>query len=171
MQAAIEAYHSGTWKQTALVCLEQNLLSGYCHMSPRSTTISFYDAQYLPWRLPKKHSNASCIRKNYMYSGWSIELTWQHLLSEFHSKQTRAVCVNQFHHSLEASMAICQPVSLRHSRNTNCYLVQSLASNLLRVTCNDVTIPAALVAHSSLIYTHPFNMLTCVTHFRGKCWQ
>ena len=35
----------------------------------------------------------------------NVELTWQHLLSEFHPKQTRAVRVNRFHLSLWASMA------------------------------------------------------------------
>ena len=32
-----------------------------------------------------------------------LELTWLHLLSEFHPKQAKAVCVNRFHLSLWAS--------------------------------------------------------------------
>ena len=51
-----------------------------------------------------------------------LELTWQHLLSEFHPKQTRAVCVNRFHLSLWASMAARMITS---SRSNNCYLART----------------------------------------------
>ena len=49
-----------------------------------------------------KHLNTSRVRKSLVVD---LELTWQHLLSEFRPKQTKAVCVNQFHLSLWACMA------------------------------------------------------------------
>ena len=49
--------------------------------------------------------------------------------------------------------------------------VRLLVVSEYRVTCNDVTIPAALVAHSNLIYTHHL-ICSRVTHFRGNaCCQ
>ena len=60
--------HSERWNrftQTALVRLEQNSLSGYCQVSSRSTAMAFYDAQNFPRGFPRKHSNASRIRKSY----------------------------------------------------------------------------------------------------------
>ena len=48
-----------------LVCLEQNLLSGYRQVSSRLTAMAFYSTQSFPWGFPKKHSNTSCIRKSY----------------------------------------------------------------------------------------------------------
>ena len=43
-----------------------------------------------------------------------LELTWQHPLSEFRPKQTRAVCVNRFHLSLWACMGACMITSFTH---------------------------------------------------------
>ena len=67
IQAPIEA-HSKRWNrftQTALVCLEQNSLSGYREVSSRSTAMAFYDARGFLLGFPRKHSNTSHIRKSY----------------------------------------------------------------------------------------------------------
>ena len=49
--------------------------------------------------------NAQMLRISGRAIAVDLELIWQHLLSESHPKQTRAVRVNQFHLSLWASMA------------------------------------------------------------------
>lgn len=65
-------YRAVKYEYTALVCLKQNLLREYCHVSPWSPAIGH-------------------IRQS--------ELTWLYPMSSFHSKQNRAVCVNRYHHS------------------------------------------------------------------------
>jgi len=47
--------------------------------------MAFYDVQNLPQGFPRKHTKAIAVDQ---------KLTWQHLLSEFRPKQTKAVCVN-----------------------------------------------------------------------------
>ena len=85
IRAAIEA-HSKRWNrftQTALVCLEQNSLSGYHQVSSRSTAMAFYDAQSFLRGFPRKHSNASSVRKS--YSSWSrahLAVSTEWVLSE-----------------------------------------------------------------------------------------
>ena len=44
----------------------------------------------------------------------NLELTWQYQLSDFCSKETKAVCVNRFHLSLSASMAVCMIMSFMY---------------------------------------------------------
>ena len=51
-----------------------------------------------------------------------LELTWQHLLSEFRPKQTKAASVNRVDLSLWASMAARMITS---SRSNNCYLART----------------------------------------------
>ena len=57
--------------------------------------MGFYDATNFLRKLPSKH----CIKEE-LYIAVNLKLTWQHLLSEFRSKQTKAVRVNQVHLSL-----------------------------------------------------------------------
>ena len=65
--------------------LGQNSLIRYSQVSSRWTTMAFYDVQNLPQGFPRKHTKAIAVDQ---------KLTWQHLLSEFRPKQTKAVCVN-----------------------------------------------------------------------------
>ena len=79
--------------------MEQNLLSGYCQVSSKSTAVAFYDVQSVPQNILQgfemKHSNASHIRAVVS----DLELTWQYQLTEFCPKQTNAAYVNfTFHY-------------------------------------------------------------------------
>ena len=78
--------------KTDLVCLEQNLPSGYGQVSSRSTAMGFYDVQNLPQGFPRKHSNGSRRRKG--YSGW----TRAHLpvIPESVLSQTNESCLCKF---------------------------------------------------------------------------
>ena len=84
-------------KIDSLVCLEQNSLSGYRQVSRLDRPLwHFITRANFPCRFPRKYSNALRTRAIAV----DLEPTWQHLLSEFRLKQTKVVCVNQFHYLL-----------------------------------------------------------------------
>ena len=102
--------------QTALVCLEQNPLSGYCQVSSRLTTMAFYDTQTFPRKFPRKHSNTSRIRKS--YSGWSrahlaVSIEWvlsqtnESCLCESSSPFTMGLNGSQYHYIIYVYSTIC----------------------------------------------------------------